>query len=306
MSGTMRLNKLRRRSGGVIDRRGQTYTGGLGGPRVGFGIPGGAGGIGGGIGVLILVVILAFQFCGGSSGFDVPGLPGGLGSATGAATGSSGPAGSNDSMKEFVDAVSDDVQITWDKDIFQPAGRQYRYTNVVLYTQRTQSGCGVANANIGPFYCPADHLVYLDGSFFHELAQRFGAPGDFAQAYVIAHEFGHHIQFLLGIEQDVERQMQAHQDQANELSVRLELQADCFAGVWAHSAYARGVLQPGDLQEALDAASAVGDDTLQQETQGRIDPDTFTHGTSAQRMTWFRNGFDSGDPNDCDTFNSDI
>ena len=302
----MRLNKLRRRSGGVIDRRGQTYTGGLGGPRVGFGIPGGAGGIGGGIGVLILVVILAFQFCGGSSGFDVPGLPGGLGSATGAATGSSGPAGSNDSMKEFVDAVSDDVQITWDKDIFQPAGRQYRYTNVVLYTQRTQSGCGVANANIGPFYCPADHLVYLDGSFFHELAQRFGAPGDFAQAYVIAHEFGHHIQFLLGIEQDVERQMQAHQDQANELSVRLELQADCFAGVWAHSAYARGVLQPGDLQEALDAASAVGDDTLQQETQGRIDPDTFTHGTSAQRMTWFRNGFDSGDPNDCDTFNSDI
>ena len=302
----MRLNKLRRRSGGVIDRRGQTYAGGVGGPRVGFGIPGGAGGIGGGIGVLILVVILAFQFCGGSSGFDVPGLPGGLGSATGAATGSSGPAGSNDSMKEFVDAVSDDVQITWDKDIFQPASRQYRYTNVVLYTQRTQSGCGVANANIGPFYCPADHLVYLDGSFFHELAQRFGAPGDFAQAYVIAHEFGHHIQFLLGIEQDVERQMQAHQDQANELSVRLELQADCFAGVWAHSAYARGVLQPGDLQEALDAASAVGDDTLQQETQGRIDPDTFTHGTSAQRMTWFRNGFDSGDPNDCDTFNSDI
>ena len=234
----MRLNRLRRRRGGVIDRRGSSYGGGFGG---GGGFPVGGGVIGGGaIGVLLLVVLVAFQFCGGSDGgFGIPGLPGDLGGAEAAPTGSSGPAGENDPLKEFADAVSDDVQIMWDEDVFRPAGREYRYTDIVLFTQRTPSECGVANANIGPFYCPADHLVYLDGTFFRELDRRFGAPGDFAQAYVIAHEFGHHIQTLLGTEAAVTRESRAHPDEANELSVRLELQADCFAGVWGHSAAAR-------------------------------------------------------------------
>jgi predicted metalloprotease len=305
----MRLNRLRRRRGGVIDRRGQSYGGGLGGRGGlgGGGFPVGGGVLGGGaIGIVLLVVIVALQVCGSSGGFDVPGLPGDLGGANSAPSGATGPAGSADSLRTFVDAVSDDVQITWDREVFQPAGRSYRYTDVVLFTQRTRSGCGVATADIGPFYCPADHLVYLDGSFFRELDRRFGAPGDFAQAYVIAHEFGHHVQSLLGIEADVQRESSANPDQANELSVRLELQADCFAGVWAKSAYGRGALEAGDVQEALDAAAAVGDDRLQQQAQGRVDPDTFTHGTSAQRMDWFRRGFDSGDPNDCDTFAGDI
>jgi uncharacterized protein len=302
----MRLNRLRRRRGGVIDRRGRSWGGG-GGRSRGFGIPGGGVVGGGAIGVLLLVAVVAFQVCSSSGGgFDIPGLPGDLGGANAAATGSSGPAAANDSLHGFVDAVSDDVQITWDEDVFQPAGRTYRYTDVVLFTGRYPTKCGTATANIGPFYCPADNLVYLDGSFFKELEQRFNAPGDFAEAYVIAHEFGHHIQWLLGIEQRVEEEGRANPDQANELSVRLELQADCFAGVWGHSAYARGVLESGDLQEALDAAEAVGDDRLQQQAQGRIDPDTFTHGTSEQRMTWFRRGFDSGDPDDCDTFSGDI
>jgi uncharacterized protein len=302
----MRLNRLRRRRGGIIDRRGQSWGGGFGRSR-GMGMPGG-GVIGGGaIGVLLLVVVIAFRFCGSDGGgFGIPGLPGDLGGASTAATGSSGPAGSNDSLREFVDAVGDDVQITWDEDIFRPAGRTYRYADVVLYTGRTDSRCGAATSSIGPFYCPADQRVYLDGSFFKELEQRFDAPGDFAEAYVIAHEFGHHVQWLLGIEQKVEQESRANPGEANALSVRLELQADCFAGVWGHSAYARGVLETGDLQEALDAAAAVGDDRLQRQGQGRIDPDTFTHGTSEQRMTWFRRGFDSGDPDDCDTFAGDI
>jgi len=261
--------------------------------------------VGGGIGgvVLLVVVILAFQFCSGG-GFGIPGSPD-LGGAEAAPAGDSGP--SNDgTVVERVDAIFDDIQTTWDQDIFRPAGRTYKDTSLVLFTDRTNSGCGVASSATGPFYCPADMLVYLDLGFFRELAQRFGAPGDFAQAYVIAHEVGHHIQTLLGTNAAVQRETRANASERNELSVRLELQADCYAGVWGASAYARGVLAPGEVQEALTAAAAVGDDRIQEQTQGRIDPETFTHGTSEQRVRWFQTGFDSGDPNDCDTFNNDI
>jgi uncharacterized protein len=271
-----------------------------------MGFPVGGGAIGGGaIGVVLIVVVLALQFCGGSSsgGFGIPGLPE-LGAATGA-EGATGPP-PEDSFGRFVDAVTDDVQIMWDEDIFAPAGREYRDTGVVLFNDRVDTACGAANQSFGPFYCPGDHLVYLEETFFGELSRRFGAPGDFAQAYVLAHEIGHHVQSLLGVEARVRDQQRANPDQANELSVRLELQADCFAGVWAHSAAARDVLVEGDLEEGLNAAAAVGDDRLQQQTQGRVRPDTFTHGSSEQRVTWFRRGFESGDPADCDTFGADI
>ena len=297
----MRWRRLRRRPGGVIDRRGQAAPSGFGGRGLGgIPIP-----VGGGVGavVLLVVVVLAFQFCAGG-GFDIPGSPD-LGGADQASAGASGP-DRDGNLVQVVNAVFDDVQTTWDEDIFRPAGARYRDTSVVLFTDRTESGCGVASAETGPFYCPADGLVYLDLGFFRELDRRFGAPGDFAQAYVLAHEIGHHVQTLLGTNAAVQRESRANPSERNELSVRLELQADCFAGVWGASAYARDVLEPGDIDEALKAAAAVGDDRIQQQTQGRIDPETFTHGTSEQRVTWFRTGFDSGDPNACDTFDADI
>jgi predicted metalloprotease len=184
--------------------------------------------------------------------------------------------------------------------------REYTDPKLVLFSGSVQSACGMAGAAVGPFYCPGDHKLYLDTSFFRDLRDRFGAPGDFAQAYVIAHEMGHHVQNLLGIDDQVRRQMDQSPDQQNELSVRQELQADCFAGVWAHSTYERGMLEKGDLQEGLRAASAVGDDRLQQQAGGRVNPETWTHGSSQQRETWFDRGFTSGSPDDCDTFNGDI
>jgi uncharacterized protein len=292
----MRLKRLRRRRGGVIDRRGQRFPIGRGGAGVPIGVGGGA------IGVLLLVVIFAFQLCGG--GFGIP-SPGDLGGAESPAPGQEGP-DPEAKLVEFVDAVIDDIQVTWDEDIFGPAGRRYRDTEVVLFTDRIQSGCGGASSATGPFYCPADGLIYLDLGFFRELNDRFEAPGDFAQAYVLAHEVGHHVQTLLGINQEVQRRSREDPQMANELSVRLELQADCFAGVWGASAYSRGVLEPGDIEEGIAAAEAVGDDRIQERTQGRIDPETFTHGTSEQRVRWFRVGFDSGDPEACDTFDAEI
>jgi hypothetical protein len=253
--------------------------------------------------ILLLVIFFAFQFCAGG-GFDIPGTPE-LGGAEEAPQGESGP-GVEGTPAEVVDAVVDDIQTMWDEDIFRPAGRTYRDTSVVLFTDRTDSGCGAASAATGPFYCPADGLVYLDMGFFHELDRSFGAPGDFAQAYVLAHEVGHHVQTLLGTNEAVQRESRENPSERNELSVRLELQADCYAGVWAASVYARGVLEPGDVDEGLAAAAAVGDDRIQQQTQGRIDPESFTHGTSEQRATWFRTGFESGDPDACDTFDADI
>jgi predicted metalloprotease len=204
-------------------------------------------------------------------------------------------------LKEFVGFVIADVNQAW-TGIFASAGRRYEPTRVVLFTRGVSTGCGSATSAAGPFYCPADRLVYLDLDFFRELEQRFGAPGDFAQAYVIAHEVGHHVQNLLGIMNQVSALQRSDPSRANELSVRLELQADCFAGVWAHSAYEENQLEEGDLEEGLAAAAAVGDDTIQQRATGHVDPDTFTHGTSQQRRDWFLRGFQDGTVASCDTF----
>ncbi len=197
-----------------------------------------------------------------------------------------------------------DVRGSW-RALFARAGETYPATTLRLFTGGVQTGCGAASAASGPFYCPADRRVYLDMSFFRELSARFGAPGDFAQAYVIAHEFGHHVQNVLGILPQVSREMQQSPSQANALSVKLELQADCLAGVWAHSAYGRDLLEDGDLDEGLTAATAVGDDRIQSQAGGRVDPDSFTHGTSEQRRRWFLVGFQSGEVAACDTFRAE-
>lgn len=203
---------------------------------------------------------------------------------------------------EFVKFVLNDVQNTWDHTLPEEARRAYRHAKLVLFRDATYSGCGTAHEAIGPFYCPADEKVYLDLGFFDELRSRFGAPGEFAQAYVIAHEIGHHVQKILGIESQVRRLQQARPDAANPLSVRLELQADCFAGVWAHTTAQRKIIDESDVQSGLGAAAAVGDDRLQKRATGRVSPESFTHGTSAQRTAWFTRGFKSGDLSACDTF----
>ena len=210
-------------------------------------------------------------------------------------TRASTPEKGEDTLFEFTKFVSKDAQDTWTQ-IFAKANLQYARAPVVAFTSGTQTGCGPASSATGPFYCPADNKVYLDLSFYQELSRRFGAPGDFAWAYVVAHEIGHHVQTVLGIEGNVRRQQQNDPEQANLYLVRLELQADCFAGVWAHSTYERGVLEPGDVDEGLRAAAAVGDDRL-----GARSPEQWTHGSSALRTEWFRRGFESGNPDDCDT-----
>jgi predicted metalloprotease len=271
----------------------------------GFRIPVGRTGAGvGGLGVVGLLVYLLVAVLGGGGGFGVPNpnLPG-MPTAQGAPL--QGAPDPDAQLVDFVGFVVDDVQDSWTQ-LFRRAGRTYRRTRIVLFTDQTESGCGLASSATGPFYCPTDRKVYLDLGFFRELRSRFHAPGDFAEAYVIAHEFGHHVQTLLGIQDDVQRETEAHPDQSNELSVRLELQADCFAGVWAHSAYEQNLVESGDMEEALGAAAAVGDDRIQRATRGRIDPETFTHGTAAQRQRWLRIGFDSGDPNGCDTFSGSL
>ncbi|HEU4526497.1 MAG TPA: neutral zinc metallopeptidase [Actinomycetota bacterium] len=300
----MRLKKLRRRSGGVIDRRGQAgpSLGGIGFPRSsGGGFPMGAGGLSIGTIVLLVVVVGAFMLCGGG------------GSMFGDALAPFGDAGTvqpnpneaqvdpQDPTGEFVDGVMDDVQTTW-IDLFERAGQRYEPTAVVLFQGSTESACGVASQRTGPFYCPADKRVYLDTSFFQELERQFGASGDFAEAYVIAHEVAHHVQTLLGINAEVQGQSREDPSIANELSVRLELQADCFAGVWGRAAQAEGILQPGDVEEGLNAASAIGDDRIQEATTGRVNPESFTHGTAEQRAAWLRTGIQVGNPDACDTF----
>lgn len=203
-------------------------------------------------------------------------------------------------MVQFVSFVLDDAQQTWHRLL----GPQYQDARLVLFRDAVQSACGFAQAATGPFYCPGDNRVYLDLSFFDELESSFGASGDFAQAYVIAHEIGHHVQTLLGTSRRVRAAQQQNPSAANELSVRMELQADCLAGVWGHSTAQRNILEQGDVQEGLAAAAAVGDDRIQRQSRGRVMPETFTHGTSEQRMQWFRRGFDSGDVSACDTFGS--
>lgn len=284
----------------IEDRRGQSSgSGGFGGMfgGGGGGIPIPMGKAGGGIGGLVVVVILFLLFSGVlGGGGGLSGL-GGLGGGAVEPGGTLDPQGDTDQQLAYI--VSD-IQDFW-AETFSQAGKQYPYTKLVLFSGATQSSCGPASAATGPFYCPADQKVYLDLGFMDELTRRFGArEGDFAMAYVVAHEFGHHLQTVLGVSEAVQRTAQDDPSRRNDLSVRQELQADCLAGVWAHSA--QSDLEPGDIDEALSAASAVGDDRIQEATSGRIDPESWTHGSAEQRTAWFTNGYRSGNTNDCDTF----
>ncbi|MBL8687495.1 MAG: neutral zinc metallopeptidase [Rhodospirillaceae bacterium] len=281
------------RSTNVEDRRGMGGGFGGGGIRIG-------GGRGLGIGGVIVVLIASAIF-----GFDPRILlDGGVPipmeqPQSRQATNSP----EQNRARDFVAAVLGDTERTWGE-IFRKNGQAYREPKLVLFTGAVESACGYAQAAVGPFYCPADQKVYLDLSFFAELQQRFRAPGDFAQAYVIAHEVGHHVQTLMGTSNRVRAtQQRVSRTEANAIQVRMELQADCYSGIWAHHADRfRKVLEPGDIDEALNAASAIGDDRLQRQAQGRVVPDSFTHGSSAQRMRWFKRGFESGDLKACDTF----
>jgi hypothetical protein len=219
---------------------------------------------------------------------------------------------------QFVAQVTRDIEELWQRE-FEASGREYDPVGPartmdaadddpgpVVFRGSTNTGCGTGSAATGPFYCPLDERIYIDLSFYNELSSRFGASGDFAQAYVLAHEVGHHVQHLLGIDEQVRQQAQRDPDQRNDLSVRQELQADCFAGVWAHSVYERQLLDDGDLDEGLTAAAAIGDDRIQEQTTGRINPESWTHGSSEQRARWLRRGYESGNPEDCDTFSGDV
>jgi len=209
-----------------------------------------------------------------------------------------------DEMGQFVAKVLGSTEAVWGK-AFQASNTRYRPPTLVLYDGQVRSSCGTGQSAMGPFYCPGDEKLYIDLSFFRDLQARFRAPGDFAQAYVIAHEVGHHVQKLTGAFQKMEEARgRGSQAGANEASVRMELQADCYAGVWGHHAGAMNQLEPGDVEEGLNAATAIGDDRLQKQTQGRVVPESFTHGTSEQRVRWFKRGLDSGRPKDCDTFSA--
>ncbi|MBK6510104.1 MAG: neutral zinc metallopeptidase [Haliea sp.] len=253
------------------------------------------------VGRIILIVGIVAIVGGQMLGIDVLSLLAG-GGVTSSQT--SAPLSDADQKSaEFVSVVLADTEDTWNAK-FKELGRQYREPTLVLFTGAVNSACGSASAAVGPFYCPGDQKLYIDLAFFEDLKARHGAPGDFAQAYVVAHEVGHHVQTLLGISEQVRAAGRgASETQVNALSVRQELQADCFAGVWGHAANVeRELLDPGDLEEALQAATAIGDDRLQREAGGQVVPDSFTHGTSAQRVKWFRTGFESGDIAACDTF----
>lgn len=255
----------------------------------------GGGGMRGPIGIGGVLVVLALSILTGRNLFDDAGITPGVVSQT-------APLSPEDSAREeqsiqFVSFVLDDAQQTWSQ--LLPG---YRAAKLVVFRDATQSGCGVGQAAMGPFYCSLDQRVYIDLGFFDELDRRFEAPGDFAQAYVLAHEIGHHVQNLTGTHDRVRELQQTRPTAANELSVRVELQADCYAGVWGHSTGQRRLLETGDVEEGLAAASAVGDDRIQQRTTGEINVDAFTHGSAAQRSAWFKRGFASGDPRSCDTF----
>ena len=276
-----------RESENVEDRRG----GGYGGVAVG-----------GGIGTVVLVLIGLFF------GVDPSVILGGGDTAPAPVSGSSRPPDARqDREKQFVSVVLAETEDTWG-DVFQRMGRQYEQPHLVLFSGAIQSACGMAQTAVGPFYCPNDHKAYLDLAFFDELRDRFKAPGDFAAAYVIAHEIGHHVQKLLGISDKVSAAQERRPSEANALSVRLELQADCFAGVWAHSVKQRSTadspiaIDENDVESALNAAAAVGDDRIQKQATGTVNPETWTHGSSKQRVQWFKTGMETGDINRCDTF----
>jgi uncharacterized protein len=250
------------------------------------------GGVGKGLGLGGTVVVLALSLIFGRNLFNDLGVSPAVG-ATGAPM-TAADSAAEEPQVQFISFVLDDVQGTWAKIL-----PNYTPARLVLFRNSTDSGCGPAQSVMGPFYCPLDERVYLDLGFFEELKQKFGASGDFAQAYVLAHELGHHVQHLVGTDARVRQLQESNPSAANELSVRLELQADCFAGVWAHSTDQRRLLQQGDVDEALNAASSVGDDRIQKQTTGRVNVDSFTHGSAAQRSASFKRGFDSGDPRSC-------
>lgn len=277
-----------RESGNIEDRRG------LGPARSGVGL-----GLGG------IVLVLAVSFLTGTNPLTLLNMLSGVQAmAEPSGPDTSGPVGApSDRLGKFASVVLADTEDTW-RALLPKSGRTYEDPRMVLFTGAIHSACGTASSAVGPFYCPGDHKVYLDLSFFNELSQRLGAPGDFAQAYVIAHEIGHHVQNLLGVAEKVSRlQQRVSTAERNALSVRMELQADCFAGVWGyHAQRNRQLIEPGDFEAGLRAAAAIGDDRLQKMSQGHVQPESWTHGSSEQRMTWLRRGLQFGDPADCDTF----
>ena len=268
-------------SGNVVDSRGS----------------GGGLAAGGGIGAIVIGLIYFFM-TGDSSGLQAPPSQPRAGAEAGQAL-------PNDSLAEFVGVVLRDTELTWGE-IFRQAGETYREPRLELFSGYVRTACGTASSAVGPFYCPGNQQVYIDLDFYEQMRQQLGAPGDFAQAYVIAHEVGHHVQTLTGVSQQVNAASQrAGDEERNRLSVMQELQADCYAGVWGHHGQQRNQwLEEGDIEEALNAASAIGDDALQKQQQGYVVPESFTHGSSAQRQSWFRIGFETGDPERCDTFNA--
>jgi predicted metalloprotease len=298
----MKWRRVRGRD--VVDVRGASRGGGGRLP-----LPGGIKGVGGGLGIVGVILFIALQVIGGgggAGGFDVGQVLGPGVQAPGAENPQPIPPAQDPQrdLKDFSVYVFEDTQKTWAQ-TFRRSGEQYSNAELVLYSGAVQTGgCGGATSAVGPFYCPADGRVYLDLSFYEDMRRQLGAPGDFAWAYVIAHEMGHHVQDEQGISDDVDAQRRENPDQANALSVRLELQADCYAGVWASTVFAQGELQQGDLQEAFTAAEAVGDDRLQRQAGASVNPDTFTHGTSAQRRRWFTAGYRAGDTGACDTFSA--
>ncbi|AKL10928.1 TPA: neutral zinc metallopeptidase [Kluyvera intermedia] len=282
----------RRESNNIEDRRDESGGPVIQGP--GFRLPGGKGGI-----ILLVIVIFASYY-----GVDLTGL------ITGEPVNNSSQQRTitpqEDEAAKFTSVIFATTEDTWGQ-LFEKMGRHYQQPKLVMYRNRITTGCGTGQSVMGPFYCPADSKVYIDLSFYDDMKHKLGANGDFAQGYVIAHEVGHHVQKLLGTEAKVRQlQQNATQTEANALSVRLELQADCYAGVWGHSMEQQGVLDAGDLEEALNAATAMGDDRLQKRSQGLVIPDTFTHGTSEQRYNWFKRGMDSGEPAQCDTFSGTL
>ncbi|KAA1188186.1 hypothetical protein F0M18_19320 [Pseudohalioglobus sediminis] len=294
--------KDRRRSDNVEDRRGETtgYAAAGAAPLLLRFLPAM---IRSKTGRTLLIVGLVVIFGGRMLGFDVLGLLLGGGGDRVASQGQQQLSAEEQELADFVAVVLAETEDTWHL-LFREQGKVYREPTLVLFSGRVNSACGMASAAVGPFYCPADQQLYIDLSFFQDLSRRHGAPGDFAQAYVVAHEVGHHVQTLLGISQQVQQAGRGRSKaDVNALSVRQELQADCFAGLWGHAASAQQqLLEPGDLEEALRAASAIGDDRLQKEAGQRVVPDSFTHGSSEQRVRWFRRGFDSGELAACDTF----
>jgi predicted metalloprotease len=287
---------------------------GRGGGGFGLGGGGGGGGIFGLLFGLVLsrfgiggVLILALGYCALTTLGGGTGGTGGLGGVAGTPAVQSGAQGKStmdDATKTMLLRVLGSTERRW-TDLFAASGQTYQPTKLVAYSRTDRSGCGAAQAAMGPFYCPSDQSIYLDPTFFNELQTRFGAQGDFAQAYVIAHEVGHHVQNVTGVlDRARAAQSRASAAEGNEVQVRVELQADCYAGVWA--ANDRNLLEPGDVEEGMRAAEAIGDDTLQRQSQGRVVPESFTHGTSAQRMKWLRRGLEKGDPAACDTFNGPV